>query len=234
MRPFFIPESCKRLREPYPESALLGQVITGIRRLELLSIIRLWFSEGIPFAFRANPMLYEAIREWMAMRLQINPKAITLIGSARIGYSMSPRPQYGREFGMDSDLDFSAVDEKLFTRVVNDYNSWESDVDAGRVAPRNSRERRFWEDNLKRVPDNVARGFIDPYKVPCWNRYPTIVAVLDMLYLLQERLKVTPDAPVMSQATLRVYRDWNAFFQHMCLNISLTVASFVGTQLLTH
>lgn len=234
MRPFSIPDSAKRLRDPYPNSPLLIEVLTGIRRLELLSILRLWFSEGIPFAFKSNPMLYEAVREWMSMRLQVHPKAVTLIGSARIGYSMCPRPGYGREFGANSDLDFSVVDDKLFSEVVANYCNWESDVDAGRAVPRNSREKRFWADNLKRLPDNIARGFIDPYKVPSWVKYPKIMSIMDMLYLLHARLNVTPEAPTVKQATLRVYRDWNAFFQHMCLNISLTVASFIGTNLLTH
>lgn len=234
MRPFSIPDSCKRLQDAFPNAPLLGEVLTGIRRLELLSILRLWFSEGIPFAFKSNPMLYEAVREWMSVRLQVHPKNVTLIGSARIGFSMCPRPNYGRQFGANSDLDFSVVDERLFSEVVANYCNWESDVDAGRVEPRNQRERRFWADNLKRLPDNIARGFIDPYKVPSWVKYPKVANIMDTLYLLHERLKVTPEAPTVKKATLRVYRDWNAFFQHMCLNTSLTVASFVGSNLLTH
>jgi len=172
-------------------------------------------------------MLYEGIREWMGMRLQIHPKNITLIGSARIGYSMSPMPAFGREFGPSSDLDFSAVDDKLFSSIVANYFDWESDVDAGRAVPHNAREKRFWDDNLKRLPDNVARGFIDPYKIPTLLKYQKVVAVMEMLFLLQERLKVTPDAPRVRLTSLRIYRDWNSFFQHLSLNTSLTVASFV-------
>jgi hypothetical protein len=66
-------------------------------------------------------MLYEAVREWMSVRLQVHPKNVTLIGSARIGFSMCPRPNYGRQFGANSDLDFSVVDERLFSEVVANY-----------------------------------------------------------------------------------------------------------------
>ena len=179
-------------------------------------------------------MLYEAVREWMAMRLELNPKNLTMIGSGRIGYSVSPLPKFGREFGPESDLDFSAIDHKLFSDLVATYFEWESDVDSGRASPRNNRERGFWNDSLTRLPENIARGFIDPYKIPVWHKYRRIITIQDTLYLLGERLKVTPDAPNIKQVSVRVYKDWNSFFRQMCLNFSLTVASFLGTRLVTH
>ena len=233
MRPFLISERCKTLRDVYPQSAVLSEAIKGVGHLELLGILRLWFSEGIPFAFRANPMLYEVVREWMAMRLQVNPKNVTMIGSGRIGYSMCPLPKFGREFSAESDLDYSVIDHKLFSDLVSTYFEWESDVDSGRVSPRNNRQRGFWNDSLKRLPENIARGFIDPYKIPAWHRYPRIITMQDTLYLLGERLRITPDAPKIKQVSVRVYKDWNSFFRQMCLNISLTVASFLATGLVT-
>jgi hypothetical protein len=229
MRPFSISDKLKLLSGSYPDATALGTAITGIRRLELIAVLRLWLTEGIPYAFRSNPMLYETIREWMAMRLQINPKQVTLIGSARLGYSLCPSPDYGRAFGNDSDLDFSAIDGRVFGDLVAAFFAWESDVDAGRVAARNERERSFWQDNLRRMPDNIARGFIDPYKVPTLLRYPGIVAIQDMLFLLGERLRSTEGGPRVKRATLRVYKDWNSFFQQLSMNVSLTVASFVGS-----
>jgi hypothetical protein len=234
MRPFLISDKCKPLRDVYPRPAVLSEAIKGVGYLELLAILRLWFSEGIPFAFRANPMLYEVVREWMAMRLEAIPKNITMIGSGRIGYSVCPLPKFGREFDSESDLDFSVIDHKLFSNVVSTYFQWESDVDSGRTSPRNRRERGFWEDNLKKLPENIARGFIDPYKIPAWETYPLIIRVQDTLYLLGERLKVTPGAPKIKEVSVRVYKDWSSFFRQMCLNFSLTVSSFLGTTVLTH
>lgn len=234
MRPFSISEKCKPLRDTYPQPTVLSDAIKGVAHLELLAILRMWFSEGIPYAFRANPMLYEIIREWMAMRLQTNPKNLTIIGSGRIGYSVSPLPKFGKEFSTESDLDFSLVDHRVFSELVGTYFQWESDVEVGRSSPRNSRERGFWNDNLKKVPENIARGFIDPYKVPAWTKYTLITTIQDTLYLVGERLKVTPGAPRIKQVSIRVYKDWDSFFRQMCLNFSLTVASFVGTTLVTH
>ena len=89
MRPFSISEKCKSLRDTYPQPAVLSDAIKGIAHLELLAILRLWFSEGIPYAFRANPMLYEVIREWMAMRLQTKPKNLTIIGSLSLDRNLA-------------------------------------------------------------------------------------------------------------------------------------------------
>jgi hypothetical protein len=180
-------------------------------------------------AFRANPMLYEVIREWMAMRLQTNPKNLTIIGSGRIGYSVSPLPKFGQEFSSESDLDFSLIDHRVFSELVGTYFQWESDVDLGRSSPRDSKERRFWNDHLKRLPENIARGFIDPYKIPSWKTYVIIPTIQNTLYLIGERLKVTPGAPRIKEVSIRVYKDWDAFFRQMCLNFSLTVASHLGT-----
>jgi hypothetical protein len=234
MRPFLISDKCRKLRDVYPHSAVLSEAIKGVAHLELRAILRLWFSEGIPFAFQTNPMLYEVVREWMAMRLQVNPKSVTMIGSGRIGYSVCPLPKFGREFSAESDLDFSIIDHKLFSDLVQTFFEWESDVDSGRVSPRNNRQRGFWDDSLKKLPENIARGFIDPYKVPTLYKYQRIVTIQDTLYLLGERLKVTPGAPKVKQVSVRVYKDWNSFFRQMCLNFSLTVASFLPTRLVTH
>lgn len=226
MRPFLISEKFKHLREQYPTSLCLREAVTGIRRLDLLSVLRLWLTEGIPFAFKDSPMLYESVREWIAMRLQVHPKAITLIGSGRIGYSLRPLPVFGRDFNAKSDLDFSVVDQPLFSRVVSTFVVWESDVTDGRAAPRNAREKRFWDDTLKRMPDKIERGFIDPELIPTLIKYHDVVTILDTLYLLKAKLQVTAGGPSIRKATLRVYRDWSAFFGQMSLNMSHTLASF--------
>jgi hypothetical protein len=225
MRPFQTSEKCNALVDTYPDPTDISSAIRGGTYLDRLALLRLWISEGIPFAFRSRPMIYEAAREWMAARLQVDPKSVTLIGSGRIGYSLSPMPKYGRKFDQNSDLDFSVIDHKLFSRVVSDYFAWEADFDLGRARPSNPAQDRFWRENLKRLPENIVRGFIDPYKIPSWNRYRSVVDVQQTLFLLGERLKATSEAPNVKLVTLRVYKDWRSFYGQMSLNLSLTVAS---------
>ena len=51
---------------PYPDSekleVLLRDYKDGNNDLELKEFIRLWFTEGIPWAFRNCPWLYERVR----------------------------------------------------------------------------------------------------------------------------------------------------------------------------
>jgi len=234
MRPFSISPKCKTLRDSYPEPSTLREAVTGIPRSDLISIIRLWFAEGIPFAFRDSPMVYESLRNWMGLRLDVNPRSITIIGSGRIGYSVSPPPKFGRRFDENSDLDFSVVDNRLFASIVESFFTWESDVFTEMAKPRSTRERILWDDNLQKLPDNISRGFVDAYKIPSWNRYQQIVKVQETLYLSGERLKVTDGAPKVKHVSLRVYKNWDAFFSQVTLNMSLSIAKIVGGKVVTH
>lgn len=230
VRPFAIPEDCKLLRETYPEPGVLSEAIRSLGLPDLEAVASLWLSEGIPFGFVSTPILYEIVRRWLALRLQVEPKSITLIGSARIGYSLRRVPDYGRAFGEQSDLDFSAIDGELFSALVDTFSEWLSDVNKGRVSPRNEKEKRYWPENLRLLPDNIFRGFIDPYKIPTWHRYPKVVSIQHALYELSERLRVTPDAPNVRGVSLRVYRDWPSFFRQVSLNLSLTATSLRKAQ----
>ena len=70
--------------------------------------INLWLSEGIPKIAINSPEEYQLIRESIAAYLGIHSKSITLIGSARFGYSLNPNKKF-HEFVADkkiSDLDW--------------------------------------------------------------------------------------------------------------------------------
>lgn len=87
------------------------------------------------------------------------------------------------------------------------------------MSPRNEREKKYWKDNAARVPYNVARGFIDPYKIPTFNQYPEAQIIANIIYLAHEKLKVTPGAPSIRRVSLRVYNDWGAFTRQLSVNL---------------
>ena len=227
MKLFEVSEASKTITTPYPSPAILLQAAKEMPRVEKESFLRLWLSEGIPFAFRSNPMLYEKIRDWMGSRLRVHPKVVTLIGSARIGYSLAAYPKYGRPFGDGSDLDFSVVQNELFRDLANDFSRWESDMAKGLVKPRGKAEERYWPENLNLLPYNINSGFVDAYKIPTLNRYPVVQRVVDTQGLLKGYLKAIPNLPVDHPASIRVYRDWGAFVAQLYLNFSFAVASVV-------
>lgn len=158
MRPFNVPPHLAEFRELYPPAADVARICTTGGHQARLALARLWLSEGIPFAFRQNPALYEQIRSWLASRLSIDPKEITIIGSARLGQSLSGE-RFGAPFSERSDLDFTTVSASLFERLASEFNGWAFAYESLSITPNNEREKHFWDDNLTRGPDILHRGF---------------------------------------------------------------------------
>jgi hypothetical protein len=148
----------------------------------------------------------------MASRLGIDPKEISIVGSARIGQSLSP-DHAGRPFGEGSDFDLLAVSALLFKEIVDDFNKWVYDYETRAVSPKNERERRFWDEHVDRGPLVIARGFLDANMVPRLKSYGTSVKIGQTMFLLTEKLKITPSAPRVRHASLRVFNSWGAFVQ---------------------
>lgn len=223
MQPFIISEKARSLTKPFPEPTelmLVGQTAT---RLERLGIIRQWLSEGIPYAFHNCPILYETIREWVARRLDVHPKEITVIGSARIGYSLAPKPSYGKPFGNKSDLDFATISSGLFVKCVQAFDTWHNDYREGRVTPRHPKENLWWDENSRIVPRNIHNGFIDPYKIPTHKKYWISCEIGNTLWLLGKKLEMTENSPYFDRASLRVYKNWLAFIRQMEINFARTI-----------
>lgn len=218
MRPFLLEESMLPLTAPYPEPLLFMKVTKMAGHRDRHAIARLWLSEGIPFAFRECPALYEAVRGWFAHQVDVHPKEVTLIGSARIGFSLAP-DSLGRAFGDRSDLDLTVISEPLFNRVRSAFEAWAHDYGHGTVNPRNDQERSYWNSNLEFGRRNIPKGFMDPNKIPLWDRYPIAQRVLHSCWLLREKLLRTEGGPAVREASVRVYRDWYAFIRQLTLNL---------------
>ena len=88
----------------YPEAKKIVSAASSGGRNSKMAIARLWLSEGIPFAFKDCPAIYESIRVWLSSRLLVHPKDISITGSARLGQSLAPQ-KLGKEFSHESDLD---------------------------------------------------------------------------------------------------------------------------------
>lgn len=141
MQPFNVSAVLDPLTETYPPAdVLLEAAKTGDRDVRY-AMSRLWLSEGIPFAFKIRPGVYEALRMWLARRLDVEAKTITIIGSGRQGFSLSPDETLGRPFGSHSDLDFTVLSSSLFRRLEDDFRRWAQDYTQGAVRPRHDQEK---------------------------------------------------------------------------------------------
>jgi hypothetical protein len=208
-----------RLSSAYPSPDELRTVLSGATRSVREVVARLWLSEGVPSAFSSSAAVYEDLRGWLASQLGVHPKEVTLIGSARMGYSVAPPPGFGRRFNEQSDLDLSIVSADLFRRVAETFDIFSADYAAGVVVPRSARERELWDENIAFGKRNIPQGFFDPNKVPNFGRYPIAQQVSQAMWSLLKKLEATPGAPRVRKASTRVYRDWESFIKRVSFNL---------------
>jgi len=216
MEPFKVSSHLRDVVSPYPEAKLISDVAKHGGESARHAIARLWLSEGIPFAFKDCPGIYESMRAWVAARINIDPKELNVTGSARLGQSLAPN-KIGKPFGNGSDLDIFIVSAELFNQLNNDFNEWSYDFESGKISASNEREAGFWIDNLHRVPKNIARGFIDSNAIPNREKYSCVKNVAQTMYLLKEKLDVTPEAPKFTHASVRCYKSWSSYVQQISL-----------------
>lgn len=218
MEPFKVAAPLAKLTNPYPAAKSVLEVATQGGEQATIALARLWLSEGIPFAFKECPGLYESIRTWLSSLLGVMAKEISLTGSARLGESLSPK-QVGKPFGKHSDLDIFVVSDVLFEKLREDFQSWSFDFESGRVQPANNRQVHFWQDNNSRGPKLIQRGFLDSKMIPNLPSYTTTQKINHAMWLLKEKLKITNRAPKVASASLRCYKSWEAFTHQMTLNL---------------
>jgi len=218
MAGFNVSTCLRELDTPFPQatSVLIACRGGGLRARNAFS--RQWLSEGTPYAFRENPGLYDAIREWVSLRLDVNPKEISLTGSARLGQSLAPK-KIGSNFNEDSDLDLFVVSDSLFSRLKDDFLAWSDDFDTGRTKAENPRQEGFWKDTRKRLEGLIAKGFLDSYLLPSSEKYQSALSVNRAMSLLIIRLSETDHAPKVKKATMRCYRNWESFVRQSSLNL---------------
>lgn len=222
MEPFELSDLGRTLKPACPPPDKLRDIGTTLNDAEVFGVVQQWLTEGIPYAFRDAPLLYETVRSWLAFRIELHPKEITLIGSGRIGYS-TKLSCFGRPFGEHSDLDFTAVSNELFDKCRESFERWKREYRSRLVSPRSAKEEGYWKDNLEQnLPSSISRGFIEPKFIPIMYDWPGRIE--DSLWRVEEKLKITRLAPKLRRkgVSLRVYRNWKAFVKQMQLNLRRT------------
>lgn len=219
MKPFNVPPSMISFQNVYPSArSVLEKVKTGNKSTRI-ALAQLWLSEGIPYAFAGCPAVYEAMRSWLADRLKVHAKQISMVGSGRLGTSLSPK-KIDKPFNETSDLDLFVVSEELFKLVKEDFFRWSRDYEADRVHPKTEKEKRYWEDNKKRGQDLIVKyGFIDSKMIPLLNNYKTVKQIENSMWRLKGKLKITSCAPNVKGVSMRCYKDWDSAIKRISFNL---------------
>ena len=79
-------------------------------------IVRRYIFAGSPYAFRDKPQALRLLRRHLCSVLQVSEQSVIIVGSAKIGFSLSP-DNFPRQFSAESDIDIVVVDEALFDRL---------------------------------------------------------------------------------------------------------------------
>lgn len=87
------------------------------------AVVREHILTGSPFVFEHQPRSYDSLRTHLAGELSVSSNAITVVGSAQLGFSLNPRHP-GRPFSDDSDVDVIVTDEAFFDRIWKQLLSW--------------------------------------------------------------------------------------------------------------
>lgn len=220
--PFTLTKDSEKLIALYPDSNLLKEFFIKATDSERFGIIRLWITEGIPYAFRDNPLLYEEIRSFIAKGVNAHTKEVTLVGSGRIGYSLKKKV-WGKKFTSASDLDFTIISNDLYGNLVKDYQAWVNDFRTKQIIPSNPQQTKNWLDAITTVNENIPNGFINTKHLFSNIKYPTIKKCNYTMGMLQDKLKTTASAPKISDVSIRVYSDWKACVTQLQKNFKVAL-----------
>jgi hypothetical protein len=133
------------------------EFVTLLSERSHIEIVEEHLIKGVPFAFRDNAALYERLLQTLSHDLELGANSITLVGSGRIGFSLSPHT-FGTPFSVESDLDILIVSEDLFDAA------WFDMVRLGRKYFSLETKVRNWVTAHR--TNNVFWGFIEPGRLP--------------------------------------------------------------------
>ena len=89
----------------------------------LPEVVKEQLFQGLPYVFREAPVMMEELRNHLCADLKISAESTIVIGSAKIGFSLSPDARF-RQFSDESDIDVLIVDERIFDDIWKIILEW--------------------------------------------------------------------------------------------------------------
>ena len=93
-------------------------------KLTDLDIVRGYITHGNPYVFQDDEEKYFEIKKRIATKYDINPQEVLMVGSAKLGFSMSPMKLW-KPFDEDSDIDMVIISANAFDatwKTLFDFN----------------------------------------------------------------------------------------------------------------
>lgn len=195
----------------YPSKEAFVKLLGTLRHAEIVE--KYLLVEETPFAFRDKKKGYEFLLKHLGTALGVGVDAITVVGSGRIGFSLSPF-KFGRPFSKRSDLDIAVIDSRLFD------TAWLDMVGLGSKFARLDRDVQNWVNEHR--SNNVYWGYVEPGKlrgaVAChqiW--FPTFAGLAQYEYFADRLISG------------RLYRTWDHARSHQLYTLS-KISLMLGSQ----
>jgi len=198
-QPFEYYKACKGVTDPQVTHNELQTELRSLDRTALIMFVRAYVQERTPAAFASEPMLWEAVREWFAGRLQVHPREIGLSGSAQSGFSLKVAKR-GVPFDPNSsDLDLFVVSENYFSSLDRELRLFISS---------NSSDTSY-TSQAATVEKQLHMGYVDLNQVPAnHDKYPILAAARNDVSIIISRLQLHNFN--LKPSHLRVYRNWGS------------------------
>lgn len=227
-RDFFkMSDECLKEKDNYIKGENFDAIYYNGVDIEQNSLLLHYVIDNPPFAFREQPLLYDQMRQFIAIRIGVLPNDIKLIGSAKTGFSISIN-EFGRPYNFNSDFDFAIVNRELFSKLCEEYKYWRHEYKNGNVVPQNDTERGYWNSNVFVVEKNIERKFIDADKLPARKDVcPTVQNIRNTMWQVKDNLEKYNDINIR-KASARIYSDFSSFYGQTLLNISFVMKSRRG------
>jgi hypothetical protein len=103
-------------------------------------------SAEVPYAFKDAPSSLETLRRHLVQELSVRAEQVIVVGSGRIGFSLSPAG-YPRRFGPKSDVDIVVIDDTMFDLYWHTMLIWNY---PRRGTPQLAGRDRSWRRNRQR------------------------------------------------------------------------------------
>ena len=178
-----------------------------------------YLASGLPFVFREQPHKYLAFREAVGRVYGVPPQQVAVMGSARFGFSTSPRKQRrgaAKPIDENSDMDLVVISNDIFQLALDSFARYTFEA-LRRVeallsdATKEKEEVRLSKStllNLRRRSKALFFGYVSPSDLEDGS------AEKQRFYDYQREAATqlfgtAPPGPI-NRVGARIYRDWDS------------------------
>ena len=123
---------------------------------DVYRVVKEYILNGQPVCFGGKKDVIWNLKETVSDEFGLNIKAIEIVGSAKLGFSLNPN-KIGQTFNKTSDVDLLIVSSRLFDLAWNEL--LKLDFHYHRLTPKD-------KDFLKDCYETIHRGYISPERIP--------------------------------------------------------------------